>query len=72
MAKKEKEKAILKIEDNEYSVDEMNDEEKIMFNHVADLTRKIDTMNFNMQQLQFGKKAFVTELKNSLERNKEK
>ena len=29
-------------------------------------------MNFNMQQLQFGKKAFVTELKNSLERNKEK
>lgn len=72
MAKKEKEKAILKIDDKEYTVDEMNDEEKIMFNHVADLTRKIDTMNFNMQQLQFGKKAFVTELKNSLERNKEK
>ena len=41
MAKKEKEKAILKIDDKEYTVDEMNDEEKIMFNHVADLTRKL-------------------------------
>ena len=48
-------------------IDDMNDEQKVMVSHIADLTRKMETMNFNMQQLEFGKQAFVNALKKTLE-----
>jgi hypothetical protein len=50
----------------------MNDEQKIMVSHIADLSRKMETMNFNMQQLEFGKQAFVTALKKTLDKENEK
>ena len=53
MAKKEKEqKPMLNLDGTEYDVESMSDEQKAMTNHIADLSRKIDTMQFNMQQLQ--------------------
>jgi hypothetical protein len=36
-------------------------------NHVADLDRKIGSSQFNLNQLMFGKEAFVNALANSLE-----
>ena len=72
MAKKEKEqKPMLNLDGTEYDVESMSDEQKAMMNHIADLSRKIDTMQFNMQQLQFGKSAFVNALKESLEKKEE-
>ena len=72
MAKKEKEqKPMLNLDGAEYDIESMSDEQKAMTNHIADLSRKIDTMQFNMQQLQFGKIAFVNALKESLEKKEE-
>lgn len=67
MAKKENKKAMLNVDGKEYVIDDMNDEQKVMVSHIADLTRKMETMNFNMQQLEFGKQAFVNALKKTLE-----
>ena len=72
MAKKEKEqKPMLNLDGTEYDIESMSDEQKAMTNHIADLSRKIDTMQFNMQQLQFCKSAFVNALKESLEKKEE-
>ena len=67
MAKKENKQAMLNLDGKEYVIDDMNDEQKVMVSHIADLTRKMETMNFNMQQLEFGKQAFVNALKKTLE-----
>ena len=69
MAKKEKEKAVLKVDKKEYLVDDLNQDQKLMVDHIADLDRKIKTSTFNLQQLQFGKQAFIDGLKSSLEKN---
>ncbi len=67
MAKKENKQVMLNVDGKEYVIDDMNDEQKVMVNHIADLARKMETMNFNMQQLEFGKQAFVNALKKTLE-----
>ena len=73
MAKKEKEqKPILNLDGEEHEIDSMSDEQKVMINHIADLDRKINTTQFNLQQLQFGKSAFVNALKESLTKEEEK
>ena len=66
MAKKEKEKPILKLDGEDYDIDSMSDEQKTMINHLADLDRKIQSSEFNLVQLRFGKQAFVDALKASL------
>ena len=72
MAKKENKKAMLNLDGKEYVIDDMNDEQKVMVSHIADLSRKMETMNFNMQQLEFGKEAFITALKKTLEEENNK
>ena len=73
MAKKEKEqKPVLNLDGKEHEIDSMSDEQKVMINHIADLDRKINTTQFNLQQLQFGKSAFVNALKESLTKEEEK
>ena len=71
MAKKEKEKPVLKIDDKEYDVDSMTDEQKTMVNHVIDLDRKVSSSEFNLIQLRFGKQAFVDALRSSLTNKEE-
>ena len=66
MAKKEKEKSVVKIDDKEYDVESLTDEQKIMVNHVLDLDRKLQSSEFNIVQLRFGKQAFTDALKASL------
>ena len=73
MAKTEKEQPVLKIDDKEYDIESMNDEQKSMINHVADLDRKLQSAEFNLIQLRFGRQAFVDALKASIdESDKEK
>ena len=78
MAKKEKEKSVkdqeiktLKIDDKEYDATSMSDEQKTMLNHVADLDRKIQSSEFNLVQLRFGRQAFIDGLKASLDDGKQ-
>ena len=68
--KKEKE-PLLSIDGNEYSVDELDDNQKLMVQHLSDLNRKIDSATFNLQQLQFGRQAFVDALRASLNENED-
>ena len=71
MAKEQKKEAILKIDEKEYLIDDLTQEQKVMVDHVADLDRKISSSSFNLQQLNFGKQAFVDALKASLEKDSE-
>ena len=67
MAKKEKEKSVVKIDDKEYDVESLTDEQKAMVNHVLDLDRKLQSSEFNLIQLRFGRQAFTDALKASLD-----
>tara|TARA_R100001224_G_scaffold88505_1_gene57564 strand:+ start:241 stop:489 length:249 start_codon:yes stop_codon:yes gene_type:complete len=69
MAKKENKKenaAMLNLDGKEYEINAMSDDQKTMVNHIADLNRKIETSTFNLQQLQFGRQAFIDALKSAL------
>tara|TARA_R110000824_G_C15019526_1_gene658219 strand:+ start:22 stop:255 length:234 start_codon:yes stop_codon:yes gene_type:complete len=66
--KKEK-KPVLQLDDKEYNIEEMKDDQKLMVAHIADLNRKIESTTFNLQQLQFGRQSFINSLKSEL--NKE-
>jgi len=71
MAKEQKKEAILKIDEKEYLIDDLTQEQKIMVDHVSDLERKINSSTFNLQQLNFGKQAFIDALKASLKKDSE-
>ena len=62
-------KQTIVINDQEYTEDQLTDEQKVLINHVADLDRKIGSTRFNLDQLQVGRDAFMTMLTTSL--NKE-
>ena len=66
MSKKQKEKTAITVNDEEFFIEDMTDEQKAMINHIQDLDRKIQTSQFNLEQLNFGKNAFVNTLSNSL------
>ena len=66
MAKTEKEKPVLKIDDKEYDIESMNEEQKVMINHIQDLDRKLQSSEFNLIQLRFGRQAFADALKVSI------
>ena len=74
MAKKEKEmpkEQEIILFDKPYKESELSDEQKTMINHVADLDRKITSSEFNLQQLRFGRQAFMDALKASVEKDEE-
>ena len=54
------------INGTDYTEDQLTDTQKVMINHISDLDRKIGSAQFNLDQLQVGKKAFVDMLTASL------
>ena len=66
MSKKQKEKTPITVNNEEFFIEDMTDEQKAMINHIQDLTRKIESSQFNLEQMNFGKNAFVNSLSNSL------
>ena len=66
MSKKQKEKTAITVNNEEFFIEDMTDEQKIMINHIQDLTRKIESSQFNLEQMNFGKQAFINDLSNSL------
>jgi len=63
----EEKKATITIDDKEYTEDELTDEQNAIINHIKSLQQKIASAQFNMDQLQVGRQAFVDMLKKSLE-----
>jgi hypothetical protein len=66
MAKKQKEKPMVAVNGKEFLIEDMTEEQKALLNHVNDLDRKIGQAQFNLEQLNFGKNAFVNSLSQSL------
>jgi hypothetical protein len=54
------------IDDVEYAFEDMKPEQQQMVNHLIDLDRKIGSAQFNLDQLNVGKQAFLTMLRDSL------
>ena len=71
MAKEQKEKPVLNLDDKEYVIEDMTDEQKMMVNHINDLQNKQNTNAFMADQLQVGKEAFINLLRASLEATEE-
>jgi len=65
-------KTPITINDKEYILEDMTDEQKTLVNHSVDLSRKIDSMKFNMDQLNVGKDTFVRMLEESLSKEDNK
>ena len=51
----------------EHDVDSLTQEQIAMVNHVSDLDRKLSSAQFNLDQLNVGREAFVNMLTRSLE-----
>jgi hypothetical protein len=61
-------KTPLTIDGVEYQFEDMTPEQQVLINHVADLDRKLSSAKFNVDQLQIGRDAFFTMLKQSLDK----
>jgi hypothetical protein len=67
----EKKPNVITIDDKEYTEDQLSDEQKVMINHISDLDRKVGSTQFNLDQLNVGRQAFMNMLKSSLEADPE-
>lgn len=63
----EKKPNVITINDKEYTEEQLTDEQKVLINHITDLDRKVGSTQFNLDQLQVGRKAFMSLLEASLE-----
>ncbi len=66
----EKKTQTVVIDDVEYTEDQLTDQQKVMINHIGDLDRKIRSAQFNLDQLQVARDAFMAHLNASLAENR--
>ena len=62
-----KEKTPITVNEKEYDLESFSDTQKAYLNHIQDLDRKLSNAQFNLDQLAFGREAFVQRLAESLE-----
>jgi hypothetical protein len=65
------EKTPITINDKEYFVEDLTQDQQTMLNHVNDLDRKLSSVRFNLDQLAIGREAFVNMLAKSVEETEE-
>ena len=61
-------KTQITIDDVEYFLEDLTEEQQKLLSHCVDLDRKIGSAQFQLDQLSVGKQAFVKMLKDSLEK----
>jgi peptidoglycan hydrolase CwlO-like protein len=66
MSKTKKEQTIT-INDTEHKVSDLTEQQVVIVNHIQDLDRKISSAQFNLDQLNVGRNAFMNMLTNSFE-----
>jgi|TARA_B110000914_G_scaffold113193_1_gene98999 hypothetical protein len=73
MSKKQKENSAQKItiNDTEYLVSDLTEQQIVMVNHVQDLDRKLSSAQFNIDQLNVGRNSFMTMLTDALKEKEE-
>ena len=64
-------KTQITVDGQDFFLEDMTEEQRILTNHCLDLDRKIASAQFQMQQLQVGKDAFVNMLKAALEKTED-
>ena len=69
MAKNEKK--TITVNDVEHNIQDLNEQQIAMVNHIADLDKKLGSLGFNMDQLKVGREAFVNMLTSSLSEDDE-
>ena len=57
---------IVTIDGTEYDAAEFTEQQTVLFHHCVDLDRKIGSTQFQLQQLNVGKDAFLSMLKQAL------
>ena len=67
----EKQTNVITINDKEYTEEQLTEDQKVLINHITDLDRKIGSTQFNLDQLQVGRKAFMSLLEASLQEETE-
>mgnify|MGYP003646730087 CR=1 FL=1 len=55
------------VNDVEHSIEDLNEQQITMINHISDLDKKLGNLRFNVDQLNVGREAFVNILSKSLE-----
>ena len=70
MAKKQKEEPKVNIEGKDYKVSDLTKEQVDMVNHVSDLDNKLRSAQFNLTQMQGGRKFFMDMLNEDLKEDK--
>ena len=55
------------VNDVEHSIEDLNEQQITMINHISDLDKKLGNLRFNMDQLNVGREAFINILSKSLE-----
>lgn len=62
----EKKTTPITIDEKQYILEDMTDTQQLILSHVSDLERKIKSAQFNLEQLQVGREAFLIHLRNDL------
>ena len=62
----EKKTTPITVNDKEYVFEDLTEEQQFLFNNCVDLDRKINSAQFNLNQLAVGKEAFIKKLEESL------
>ena len=60
-------KTQITIDEVSYNFEDLTEEQQKLFQHCVDLDRKISSSQFQLDQLNVGKQAFIKLLKDSLE-----
>jgi len=66
-----KDKPSITIDGEKHIIENMTSEQQLIINHITDLEKKARSLQFNLEQLQVGKEAFITKLKESVKTNKQ-
>ena len=61
------EKKTITVNDKTHNLEDLNEQQVAMVNHLQDLERKLGSARFNVDQLSVGKEAFIKLLEESLE-----
>ena len=60
------EKKTITVNDQTHNLEDLNEQQAAMVNHLQDLERKISNARFNVDQLSVGREAFIRLLEESL------
>jgi hypothetical protein len=63
------EKKTITVNDKTHNLEDLNEQQLAMVNHLQDLERKISNARFNVDQLNVGKEAFIRMLEESLDQS---